>query len=421
MRPYQKLTTQTCYLCQRFLSDRNSSHLCSLCSSQRRFVSCGTKTAVESKRRPKFTPLNTHYDHPYQQTIPQMSQPINWIQQSLYYNVPIIQNQPYMMLPKTNPETNYQQTILYNLHEKGDLVGNIHTVEMKYCTTQGMMVDWILPIENNHFKEKSSAIVQKIENILLPWSILPLKLSNLPVNIQMQTTTQYIPTGSTFKVFCESFDAINLTPTFRMANKSSPVLKLQPYIQKNLTFSNFIPIRSKEIKKNRPRFLIIIDFEASCDFAPNPLISRETSEIIEFPWIVIDTVTLDIIYKRQIYIRPENLNGITHYCSQLTGITKDHCKSGISLSDALNEFHSYLKENILPYGDDNFCILTDGVWDLEIQLQLEAKRKGIKLHDYFLNYFDVRQEFSTFYSWFNFPPSSPTLQSMLDGKYLFFS
>jgi len=423
MRPgYQKI--RQCYLCHRFLRDCNAN----LCRQRRNMMNCKHHALMDNSKRPKFSvPENVpylHQPHSMQRVIPIPQQVIP--QQFFFPN----QQQNFHPFVPYFHQTDTKKLLLNKLNDHGELVGNIHTVEMKYCSTHGIVVDWIISTSNIDFKEKNHCTQSviphtnqtyfRIENIVLPWSILPNSVASLPVNIQIRTTSQYIPPGSTFKVYCESYDERSNHATFRMANRSSPVLKLPQYIQKNLTYSNTISHRATDIQNSRPRFLIVIDFEATCDFAPDPLITRETSEIIEFPWVVMDTTSLDIVYKRQIYVKPQYLDGITPYCQQLTGITKENCENGLSLAEALQEFEKYLEENIFPYGRNNFRIITDGIWDLEIQLQLEAKRKGIKLGDWFQNYFDVRQEFKQFYSWFTFPPSFPTLPSMLDAYSLRF-
>ena len=71
----------------------------------------------------------------------------------------------------------------------------------------------------------------------------------------------------------------------RMAKATTPVIKLPAQINTKLSFSKIQNLPSHANQGNRPRFLIIIDFEATCDFSPNPIITPDSSEIIEFPWV----------------------------------------------------------------------------------------------------------------------------------------
>ena len=103
--------------------------------------------------------------------------------------------------------------------------------------------------------------------------------------------------------------------------------------------------------------------------------------------VVLDTVTLDIVYECQLYVKPTMMEGITNYCRSLTGITEKDCENGLSLQEAINQFNNFLKTHIFPFGVDNFRIVTDSVWDLQVQLRKESIRKSIRLGiDYYLNF-----------------------------------
>ena len=178
------------------------------------------------------------------------------------------------------------------------------------------------------------------------------------------------------------------------------------------------PLVAPIYQGGRPRFLIIIDFEATCDFSPNPVVTMDNSEIIEFPWVVLDTVTLDIVHEQRIYVKPDFLEGITNYCTRLTGITKEDCENGVPLSEAIHQFDTFISQFIFQYGANNFRIVTDSVWDLQVQLRQEAIRKGIYLSWYYTDYFDLREEFRHFYAWISFLKRDPPLYIMLNGLYI---
>ena len=94
--------------------------------------------------------------------------------------------------------------------------------------------------------------------------------------------------------------------------------------------------RDNEIKHLIPfRYLVFLDFEATCDYGPEPRVLKDTSEIIEFPWTVVDLETQEIIYEKQLYVRPDDLESLTIYCTKLTGITQDTVKDGLPLREAL--------------------------------------------------------------------------------------
>jgi len=414
-RSYKNI--KQCYCCHRKIRDCNA-NLC----GQRKYMMLFSSHPYQgiNQKLPAFA----HPPQPVSQPIPFL---LDNIRMSNQVNPP--HPNTIQQLHRYDPLQEQKVSSLIYLHQKGGLEGRVHTARMKYCSVHGMVVDLIISgsdmiKECSHSYRYSDDIPSSnldltngnhiIEDVVLPWSIFPNSISSLPVNIQIQSTSQYIPPGSTFKVYCETFDIKTKKPYFQMANRSTPKFKLPSYIQTKITYSSNEPKQSN-IKNTRPRFLIILDFEATCDFGPNPVITPETSEIIEFPWVVLDTLTLNIVYKKQIYVKPSKIEGITNYCSQLTGITKEHCETGLSLNEAIDEFNLFLKEKILPFGKNNYRILTDGVWDLEFQLPYECKRKNIPLESWFKNYFDIRQEFRKFYSWFSFSEHAPNLRTMLDA------
>lgn len=107
------------------------------------------------------------------------------------------------------------------------------------------------------------------------------------------------------------------------------------------------------------------------------MVDNTNSEVIEFPWVffpstlfsfhqvVLDMQTLEVVYEKQLYVKPDFMEGLTPYCKVLTGITEEMVEKGCKLEDAINQFNDYLKT--LPTG--SYQLLTDGVWDLSVQLK----------------------------------------------------
>ena len=143
------------------------------------------------------------------------------------------------------------------------------------------------------------------------------------------------------------------------------------------------------------QFLICIDFEATCDEVseshPDLLVARDEQEIIEFPWVVLDTHTLEIVHKQQQYIKPEH-TAVTEFCTNLTHITDEKLQQeGVTFQEAISVFsdfvnHNYVQEN------KTFCIVAHGKWDIA-QLRYEAQRKGIELEPWMHSFLDLREIF----------------------------
>ncbi|ELR24980.1 Znfinger in Ran binding protein [Acanthamoeba castellanii str. Neff] len=157
-------------------------------------------------------------------------------------------------------------------------------------------------------------------------------------------------------------------------------------------------------------YLVVIDFEATCDEGEQPKVTRENQEIIEFPWVVIDLVNQQVIDKRQIYVRPEWTSQLTPFCVKLTGITDDKLREAPLLHEAMAQFDRYVDDCFARRGK-TFCILTDGDWDLKMCLLQETRKKDIARAPHYMTYFDVKEEFLKV-----FPQPShykPSLMTML--------
>jgi hypothetical protein len=86
-------------------------------------------------------------------------------------------------------------------------------------------------------------------------------------------------------------------------------------------------------------------------------------------------------------------------------------KDGVKLTEALAELEKYVAEVL--HGE-SYCIVTDGVWDLQIQLYAESKRKGFPFPSHLHHFLDIKSEFLKFYPWF---PKTfrPSLKQLLHG------
>jgi inhibitor of KinA sporulation pathway (predicted exonuclease) len=231
---------------------------------------------------------------------------------------------------------------------------------------------------------------------LVQWSVFPKPIQDMDPNTRIKFSKERIPVGSKFTVYVNGIEnGFNMILT--LSFYSAPILNLKKVEM------------AKSDSKSKFRYLIIMDLEATCDFSPSPVVDNTTAEIIEFPWVVLDTATLEFKDQKQLYIRPDNLDGMSPYCRVLTGITAENVSTGCSLAEAIHMFDSFVQT--LP--QDSFRILTDGVWDLQVQLRAEAHRKQIPLAKWFQEYFNLKEEFRKFLPWFPFRQREPSLHIML--------
>ncbi len=162
-------------------------------------------------------------------------------------------------------------------------------------------------------------------------------------------------------------------------------------------------------------YLLILDFEATCDErkTPNP------QEIIEFPTLLYNIQTRQIEDVFHYYIRPDVHCELSEFCTTLTGITQEQIENGgIPLKDALRRHEIWLEEHNLllsrsqqrengivaeecfDYNNNSpSCIyLTCGDWDLRTCLPNQLNHMNEKVPSHFKHWINIKKDFSEFYS-----------------------
>jgi ERI1 exoribonuclease 2 len=101
-------------------------------------------------------------------------------------------------------------------------------------------------------------------------------------------------------------------------------------------------MRRRKIKEHSYKYLICIDFEATCFEKPSGN-TRKRQEIIEFPAVLLNLETGAIEKEFHRYIRAVEIPVLTEYCKNLTGISQELVDQGILLQEVLEEFRVSLK------------------------------------------------------------------------------
>ncbi|CAH8827051.1 unnamed protein product [Trichobilharzia szidati] len=142
--------------------------------------------------------------------------------------------------------------------------------------------------------------------------------------------------------------------------------------------------------------LLFIYFESTC-FAEN---NGQAPEIIEFPVVVLDSVTGTIIDSFQSFVRPTENPELSVFCSNLTGIQQSDVENAPTLGVVLKKFEIWLrrtKETLgcsfkgQPTTTAIFVTWTD--WDISICLWDECRRKKLPLPGDMLNRIDLKAIF----------------------------
>eukprot|EP00796_Vickermania_ingenoplastis_P000877 gene877-507_t len=90
--------------------------------------------------------------------------------------------------------------------------------------------------------------------------------------------------------------------------------------------------------------ILVLDFEATCDAAA----VHYPHEILEFPVVVLDTRTLEIVAQFHRYVRPNKNPQLTSFCTDLTGITQEMVDAAQPLDVVLAEFRKWLEAEVYP-------------------------------------------------------------------------
>jgi len=154
----------------------------------------------------------------------------------------------------------------------------------------------------------------------------------------------------------------------------------------------------KEIIKaqNNVRYLLVLDFEATCDNNnDDPKTGGRSKprfhpqEILEFPTVIVNIVSKQCEGEFATYIKPIYNPKLAQFCINLTGITQDQVDSAPEFKDALQKYDTWLhSQGFLIDGKVNpeklFVFVTCGDWDLGKMLPLQCSTYGIALPSYFL-------------------------------------
>ncbi|GKV26283.1 hypothetical protein SLEP1_g35616 [Rubroshorea leprosula] len=139
------------------------------------------------------------------------------------------------------------------------------------------------------------------------------------------------------------------------------------------------------------QYFVVIDFEATCDRERIP----HPQEIIEFPSVLVNSMTGQVEDFFQIYVRPTYNQLLSDFCKQLTGIQQTQVDKGVLLSEALLRHDRWLEEKGIK--QTNFAIVTWSNWDCRVMLESECRFKRIRKPPYFNRWINLKVPFHEVY------------------------
>jgi len=155
-------------------------------------------------------------------------------------------------------------------------------------------------------------------------------------------------------------------------------------------------IENIEKQINPVKYLLILDFEATCDQAEENTTNVRFGppEIIEFPTIIFNVDARKVEGEFHTYVKPQVNPILTKFCTQLTGIQQNWVDQAPILIDVLKRHDIWLHENgFLVNGqvtEKSFAYVTCGDWDLKQMLPGQCDRLKYKRHHYFWQWINIK-------------------------------
>ncbi|KAI0225932.1 3'-5' exoribonuclease 1 [Lamellibrachia satsuma] len=160
------------------------------------------------------------------------------------------------------------------------------------------------------------------------------------------------------------------------------------YKRRKLTAAQIQPHNAKP----RVDFLLVIDFEATCQ--ENTTDYRH--EIIEFPIVVIDTHKCQVTEEFHSYVKPVVNPSLSEFCIELTAITQEMVESADTFPDVLTQVETWMEQQgfVKPC---KFAIVTDGPWDMSRFMKLQCEISKLPFPHWARQWINIRKTFSNMY------------------------
>ncbi|KAF5101865.1 hypothetical protein DV451_002050 [Geotrichum candidum] len=133
-------------------------------------------------------------------------------------------------------------------------------------------------------------------------------------------------------------------------------------------------------------------------------VTKDSSELIELAWIIVDAKTLQEISRQSVLVQPVN-TPVTSFCTSQTTLTWDILANAGTFQNAITLFARSIELHLISRKLE-FTIVSLNSWDIRLNIPREAHDKGISLPVY-LKYprmFDLRNEFN---KWNSHHPEVP--------------
>lgn len=160
-----------------------------------------------------------------------------------------------------------------------------------------------------------------------------------------------------------------------------------------------------------PFHFCVLDFEKTCENREIDA-SFGPQEIIEFPSVLLARDLAESVVEFESFVKPHVHPLLSHFCTELTGITQEHVDGAKDLSHVLAEHHTWLR-GIVPRDED--CVfVTCGDMDLKRSLP-EDPNLPSEVPACYRKWLNIKKEFSAFYTqWYKKGKQPRNMVEMLD-------
>lgn len=136
---------------------------------------------------------------------------------------------------------------------------------------------------------------------------------------------------------------------------------------------------------------LVLDFEATCE-QDDPT-QASWSEIIEFPCVLVDAITLQVVSEFSTFVRPTGRTTLTKFCTSLTSITQADVDGAPTLDEVLRRFGAWLPSVLGSDDTSRVLPVTCGEPDLSAMLPRECKRKGLQIPAVLRRYCNIKRPY----------------------------
>lgn len=157
---------------------------------------------------------------------------------------------------------------------------------------------------------------------------------------------------------------------------------------------NQTPVNEKTGFDCEYKYLLILDFEATCDSATDPTDlswDGHYQEIIEFPVALIEIQNARCLDEFHEYVRPKYQPKLTPFCTELTGITQEMVDRGKPIQEVLKLFNEWVEKHKLT--PKNSIVVTCGHWDLRCMWPKQASNSCLKTPPLFKQWINIKKIF----------------------------